>query len=484
VLDADDEQVRFAHPSVHQFLFKTGGHKHAFQIEYKNGQLQCAELGINYLNFSDFGLQLQTLGHNPASIAGPILASTSSTLGKVMRKAARLRPRRAANSLQTHLPTFPSSRDMSRYKFLSYAEENWVNDSKFITKESPMWSNFRSLAIQPNASRRIHPWHSDGTSYQTHFRGLLEWAVKKRHIPLLELLFHSSVGDSVREFCEQPLIEDGLPALHLAARLGYDDVVELLLSVSGVNNLDYARRTALHYAAEKGHTLVAEILLKVKGARIIESSKSAPETPLLLSAKQGHVAIMRLLLKVGAKVNVRDATRRTPLSWAAGNGHEAVVQLLTEHYDIDVNLSDESGRTPLFWAAGNGHEAVVQLLIEHYDIDVNLADDSDKTPLHWAANNEDGVVTKILLQHTNIAINYRDRSDETPFVRAIRSGREAMVKLLLERNDIDLNNENSRVAIPLFTAIGFGNENMLMLLLKRKDLNVNARNVYGNTPLF
>jgi ankyrin repeat protein len=54
---------------------------------------------------------------------------------------------------------------------------------------------------------------------------------------------------------------------------------------------------------------------------------------------------------------------RTPLSWAAECGREAVLKLLVEK-GADVKSKDSCGRTPLSWAAEKGHEAVVELLLE------------------------------------------------------------------------------------------------------------------------
>ena len=54
---------------------------------------------------------------------------------------------------------------------------------------------------------------------------------------------------------------------------------------------------------------------------------------------------------------------RTPLSWAAEYGHEAVVQLLLGTTQVDVDSKDSSGQTPLYWAAARGDEAVVQRLL-------------------------------------------------------------------------------------------------------------------------
>ena len=55
---------------------------------------------------------------------------------------------------------------------------------------------------------------------------------------------------------------------------------------------------------------------------------------------------------------------QTPLSWAARDGHEAIVKLLLEK-GADIKAKDNNGQTPLSWAAEKGHEAVVKLLESH-----------------------------------------------------------------------------------------------------------------------
>ncbi|KKP07655.1 hypothetical protein THAR02_00191 [Trichoderma harzianum] len=56
-----------------------------------------------------------------------------------------------------------------------------------------------------------------------------------------------------------------------------------------------------------------------------------------------------------------DGYNRTPLSWAAENGHEVVVRLLLSK-GADPKATDHSGLTPLSWATKGGHEAIVRLL--------------------------------------------------------------------------------------------------------------------------
>lgn len=73
---------------------------------------------------------------------------------------------------------------------------------------------------------------------------------------------------------------------------------------------------------------------------------------------------MEALLAGGASACfVNPTLGRTPLLWAAQEGHEAVVALLLKHGADPDAASAKSGATPLVLAAYFGHARVVHMLL-------------------------------------------------------------------------------------------------------------------------
>lgn len=75
-----------------------------------------------------------------------------------------------------------------------------------------------------------------------------------------------------------------------------------------------------------------------------------------IAAYFGLRKALTTLLKNGHSPDPKDSNRRTPLSWAAANGHKNVVELLLDHNGVDLNSKDKYDLTPLGWAAQNGHK--------------------------------------------------------------------------------------------------------------------------------
>ncbi len=105
-----------------------------------------------------------------------------------------------------------------------------------------------------------------------------------------------------------------------------------------------------------------------------------------------------------------------------------MVKRLLATAKIDVDSKDNDGWTPLTYAAANGHDAVVKLLLATKKVDINAKDTTDdRTPLGWAAAkacskekygqmplgdrvfNGYGEIVKMLLAEEGFEVNPKDR---------------------------------------------------------------------------
>ncbi|KAH6983913.1 hypothetical protein EDB80DRAFT_625396 [Ilyonectria destructans] len=132
--------------------------------------------------------------------------------------------------------------------------------------------------------------------------------------------------------------------------------------------------TVLHWAAWTGDEATLDLLSLTTGD--LDNKDEEQRTPISYAAENGH------------------EDGRTPLSWAAQEGHEAVIKLLLEN-GADLESKDNSGWTPLSLAAQEEHEAVVKLLVEK-GADLESKDNSGRTPLSWAAREGHAAVIKLL----------------------------------------------------------------------------------------
>lgn len=117
-------------------------------------------------------------------------------------------------------------------------------------------------------------------------------------------------------------------------------------------------------------------------------------TPLMIAAFHDRDGIARTLIENGADPRAGDRGGYTALHWAALNGHDRVVAVLSRA--VDCNLRSTSGFTPLMQASTRGHIAVVNLLLRA-GADPNLATRDGWTPLHRAIANRHHAIVRLLI---------------------------------------------------------------------------------------
>ncbi len=147
------------------------------------------------------------------------------------------------------------------------------------------------------------------------------------------------------------------PPIFAAMAMGNVDAVCSLLKIQAASKPLSSRLHDLHSQYAQG---------KNKPLGLSRDFKFTQKRGLLsYIAERGDEAFLAVILALdnnGLNIELKSNNGRTPLSYAAQNGSEAVVRLLLDR-GANLESVDRWGRTPLWYAAGKGNEDVVRLLL-------------------------------------------------------------------------------------------------------------------------
>ncbi|KAF5545174.1 ankyrin repeat [Fusarium mexicanum] len=256
------------------------------------------------------------------------------------------------------------------------------------------------------------------------------------------------------------------------------------------------RVTGLHLAAYFGLDVEAADLLSNGIEPDVRDGWG--RTPLSYASGEGHAAVVTQLLGYPVDPESRSdddglGSPRTALSHAARQGHAEVVTILLKERRVkpDSTASESGGelnRTPLSFASEAGHVVIVKILLEQEGVDPDSKSPTLRTPLSYAAGAGHLAVAKVLLGRKEVHPDSKDtrgltRRGRTPLSYAAEGGHKTLVELLLTVKGVDPDSKDLSNRSPLSFAAGSGHGIVVDLLLATKKVDPDSKDNADMTPL-
>lgn len=239
---------------------------------------------------------------------------------------------------------------------------------------------------------------------------------------------------------------DGKTPLHLAAQIGHEEILCLLIEAgANVNEQRADGSTPLHKAAAGcRNKRIAELLVNAGADVSIENNEGATALQVALDCK--NIDVTKVLIYARADVNTRSSKyRRTALHVAAAKNDVAFMEYLF-YRGADVDAKDYQGSTPLHRAVlknqGNSHLNAIRVLVDN-NAELYAMDDNGRTPLDYLQKKTDAKILE----------SVRDRLGDVSFSNELGKRNEEILpwerieKKIEELNDNIKNKVNEVVYI-------------------------------------
>lgn len=264
-------------------------------------------------------------------------------------------------------------------------------------------------------------------------------------VDLAARLGYESVVEVLRDKRATIKSEENHNLLQLAIGYAFDDVMRLLFDKANAQSTRW--RKALYVACFMKDLEVVQLLLEKRVEFDIQNDDL--NTALGSAAAAGHTDLVQLLLENGADIEARPGVYGSALQMAIYWGHEDVARLLIDK-GADINAIGGGYGSALAAASCGGPEGLVQLLLEK-GANVNAHDECYGNALQTAIFFGSENVIRLLLEH-GADVNDQGGYYGTPITAATLLDRKEVVELLFGSGaDIgQLNEEALNKAMSLF----------------------------------
>lgn len=150
-----------------------------------------------------------------------------------------------------------------------------------------------------------------------------------------------------------------------------------------------------------------------RGADINAKDDIIGHTPLINATINGDMKMVKYLVSVGAKIDVGDKTKVTPLMYAAWYGHHDLVKYFLNK-TRNREMKDVEGENALFHAVSGSNldDKMMKILVDSGAFDVNSKNNDGNTPIFKALLLDDDKVVKSLVDK-GADITIKNKNDKT-----------------------------------------------------------------------
>lgn len=251
----------------------------------------------------------------------------------------------------------------------------------------------------------------------------------------------------------------GLKAVHYAARIGNQQMLEYLLNkTNNINDPDFNGNTPIFHAVEgNGNLTMIKYLVNNNAKYQTEINKNGFSlSDIAVRSNKTDIAIYL----INKNVNYKDVDLDglTPLHISASLNNLKLSKILLKSKNYDVNALDKKNQTPLYKSIdNNGQLKLIKFLVQNGANIKKFDTNSSNSYVHQALIRKKFNIAKYLINEYS-DINTAGFSKETPMHEAVRQNSIEIVELLLQKGAFMQINKKS--ITPFEIALNNRNENL------------------------
>ncbi|XP_074587719.1 protein ACCELERATED CELL DEATH 6-like [Curcuma longa] len=298
--------------------------------------------------------------------------------------------------------------------------------------------------------------------------------------------------------------ESGDTPLHLASAAGHLRIVNLFinehkllrqrhpLSSGGVEEgvvrmaalANIIGNTALHAATIGGHLSVVELLLST-APKLATMTNRAGVSALYMATERGLLGIVRRILMESPAVSHEGPRGQTALHAAVLRSYEIAMVLLDKNPSC-LKHQDASKSTPLHFAAASGDVFMLRLLLQRDATAAYMQDEEGFAIIHTAASVGNLNMIKEILAYCPDALEQKNNKGSNFVHVAVEKKNLNLVKYVLRSSPSAkelLNEQGHEGNTPLHLAVVARDRKMIRMLLSSRIVDTVLENNSGFTPI-